>query len=371
MDSHKEPNTECENCGQKFYAAPYRLKRGWGKYCSQECQNEAQRKGEYVECAYCGKEIYRKQRDLDRESKTGLYFCDKSCQCAWKNKRRKSEGKLEKITGETIDDLESFVSFLRKKFLDNGQGSKKPPKWKLYNLYWEQDYNQTKIAEMFDVTHTSVRRWLDSYKIKIKPRSLSCGQNPNSLDNLELGDTPEAHAKGAETRREYTKRKLIQKIRNFVQEHNHIPAKREFAKNDSLPHYSTYRDYFDNWGEAIREAGYKPNDPLFSSQQQAKDGHRCNSVSEVIIDNWLFKNNIDHQKEVTYPEGKYRCDFVVRDLFIEFFGLADAENLAPDYNSIMKTKREICKRHDIPLIELYEEDLKDLDKSLGAKLKHF
>jgi len=70
-----------------------------------------------------------------------------------------------------------------------------------------------------------------------------------------------------------------------------------------------------------------------------------------------------------YPEGQYRCDFVVGNIFLEFFGLVDASNIAPNYSEIIKKKRKICKKYSIPLIELYEKDLYNLDKTLGEKLK--
>lgn len=78
---------------------------------------------------------------------------------------------------------------------------KRPPKKVLYNLYWKNNYTQTEIAKIFNATHTSVKRWFNYYKIFVKPRTLSCGRNPNSIKNLELGKTPEAERKSAEARR--------------------------------------------------------------------------------------------------------------------------------------------------------------------------
>ena len=31
-------NMKCIICGKTFYARPYTIKKGWGKYCSKECQ---------------------------------------------------------------------------------------------------------------------------------------------------------------------------------------------------------------------------------------------------------------------------------------------------------------------------------------------
>jgi len=35
----------------------------------------------------------------------------------------------------------------------------------------------------------------------------------------------------------------------------------------------------------------------------------------------------------------------------------------------MERKRKLCKKYNIPLIELYEKDLHNLDQTLGKKLE--
>lgn len=376
----------CRVCGKEFEVKPCLLKYGWGKYCSQRCKNESQKKGKFVVCAYCGKQVYRPLANLRRQSKTKTYFCNKSCQCAWKNKRRKKKYKLLKklwrpwcnsnttrcgrVNEDAISSgLPSFFSFLKSK-RKKAKPLKRPSKNTLYNLYWKKNYSQTEIAGIFKATHTSVRRWFNYYKIPVKPRNLSCGRNPNSIKNLELGQTEEAQRKSAEARRIYSKEKLIEKIKEFVQQEGRIPTKKEFANNPSYPDYVTYRDYFGTWNNAIRAAGYEPNGRWFASRDlYAQDGHLCKSFSEIIIDDWLFKNDILHIREQPYPEGKYRCDFVIGDIFVEFFGLVDTFSVSPHYNEIIKKKKAICKKYKIPLIELYEKDLYNLDLSLGEKLK--
>ena len=71
-------------CTEEFYIKPNRLKRGWGKYCSKRCNYEAQRTGSLVACHTCRKEIYKNLKDQKR-SKSGNYFCNKSCQTVWRN----------------------------------------------------------------------------------------------------------------------------------------------------------------------------------------------------------------------------------------------------------------------------------------------
>lgn len=392
MKKRNVPNTKCRICEREFYVKPYLLRQGWGKYCSRKCQNKSQKTGRFVICSYCGKKIYRSLNDLQRESRTGTYFCNKSCQCAWKNRQRRGQqrSKLFKHLrrpwcnssttgcGPVREDANSFglptfflrfLGFRRKKIKPSLL--KRPSKKILHNLYWKRNYNQTMIAEIFNATHASVKRWFCYYKIPVKPRTLSCGRNPNSIKNLELGKTPEVERKSAEARRIYTKEKLIQMIKAFVEKHGRIPTKNEFVKmrNSFYPNHTTFRDYFGTWNNAIKEAGYEPNERWFTTRDLfAKDGHKCHSISEIIIDDWFFENHIPHIREYLYPEGRYSCDFVVNNIFIEFFGLVNALNISPNYGEIIKKKKEMCKKYNIQLIELYEKDLYNLDYALGKRL---
>lgn len=79
------PYINCKICSQRMYAKPRHLKNGWGKYCSKICQNEAQKKGMFVACAHCGQKIYRTEKNV-KHSKSGNFFCNKSCLAIWKNK---------------------------------------------------------------------------------------------------------------------------------------------------------------------------------------------------------------------------------------------------------------------------------------------
>lgn len=79
------PNKKCKICGKEFYAKPFHLNKGWGKYCSIECRSKSQFNGKWVECFNCGKKIYRTPRDY-RKSRSKRFFCSFSCHCSWENK---------------------------------------------------------------------------------------------------------------------------------------------------------------------------------------------------------------------------------------------------------------------------------------------
>ena len=77
---------KCRICKKSFYVRPNHLKRGWGKSCSRACRNQSQLKGSFKECGICGKEVWRSPKDYKR-SKSGSFFCSKSCQTIWRNKK--------------------------------------------------------------------------------------------------------------------------------------------------------------------------------------------------------------------------------------------------------------------------------------------
>ena len=78
------PNVKCKICKKIFYSKPSHLKRGWGKYCSTECQYKGMLKGKFVKCLVCKKEIWRTPKNF-KKSKSKKFFCTKSCQTIWRN----------------------------------------------------------------------------------------------------------------------------------------------------------------------------------------------------------------------------------------------------------------------------------------------
>lgn len=77
-------NVKCKICNKGFYAKPNWIKNGHGKYCSMACKRESQKNGKVVKCFECGEETYKRGRALAL-SKSGKFFCGKSCQTIWRN----------------------------------------------------------------------------------------------------------------------------------------------------------------------------------------------------------------------------------------------------------------------------------------------
>lgn len=78
------PMVGCQQCAKQFYIKPNRLERGWGKYCSNECKNLGFKKGSMFTCFTCQKPVYKSKQD-QRRSRSGKFFCSKSCQTKWRN----------------------------------------------------------------------------------------------------------------------------------------------------------------------------------------------------------------------------------------------------------------------------------------------
>ncbi|MEK6841238.1 MAG: hypothetical protein AAB529_01120 [Patescibacteria group bacterium] len=79
------PIVKCKKCGKEFYAKPSWLKVGNGKFCSAKCQYESYKKGKFVACNICGRKTWKQPKQIDH-SKSGKFFCSKSCQTLWRNK---------------------------------------------------------------------------------------------------------------------------------------------------------------------------------------------------------------------------------------------------------------------------------------------
>ena len=75
----------CSVCNKEFHVKPSHQLLGYGKYCSRKCAHTGVRKGKWLTCSTCGKEIYRQPQRLTR-SKSDLFFCTKRCQTLWRNR---------------------------------------------------------------------------------------------------------------------------------------------------------------------------------------------------------------------------------------------------------------------------------------------
>lgn len=147
-----------------------------------------------------------------------------------------------------------------------------------------------------------------------------------------------------------------------------------FLKWLEIPTNTYWRENFGELRFALIEAG------IITTQNQnskygiyciAKDGHNCRSMSEQIIDNFLYNNKIDHELEPCYPKddilnpsGRLRADWLIDgNVYVEYFGLMQ------DINYIEKTEKKIAlaKKYGIQLIEIY--NINYLSESFSSFVK--
>lgn len=170
-----------------------------------------------------------------------------------------------------------------------------------------------------------------------------------------------------------TPEELIKIIKKTAEKLKRVPARRELNQiNDSC------RKIFGSWNNAVLAAGLKPNRSHENRMYKriitkAADGHSCDSFSEAIIDDWLNKNNIPHERDVYYPNTHHKADWAIsignQKIFVEYFGLA---NDSPRYDRAIRKKKKICLKYKLTLVAIYPQDLypkKCLDGKLRDKFR--
>lgn len=103
-----------------------------------------------------------------------------------------------------------------------------------------------------------------------------------------------------------------------------------------------------------------------------KDKHQVRSRGELIIDNYLYDNNIRHLYEITLILNNkpvnpdfYLPDF---DVYIEYWGYdenSQDREMADAYEQRKQEKIELYKQNNIKLIEIENKDFEDIYTKLN------
>lgn len=148
----------------------------------------------------------------------------------------------------------------------------------------------------------------------------------------------------------YSRGILVDMIRDFYFKTGRIPTKREFNT-----HWQSFRRVFGTWNNAIKASKLEPNPVMFAKKYIANDGHKCDSLSEKIIDDWFYARGIKHEINYPYPGGDgFTADFKVGDFWIEFFGLSGEHKR---YDQLKKQKLRLIQKYKLKLIEIYPKHL--------------
>ncbi len=287
-----------------------------------------------VTCFYCHKTFSKDNRHINENIKLGnKFYCSTQCQSSFKNKQKQY---LCENPGCTNKFLRTPGSVSFRNFCSSSCSA--------------TFYNKGRVRNKsgYNGSDKSVINYHKSMLSDIKP--IYCKYCGNKASYGHNYCSNKCWAKD----HEISKEELIKQLQILALKLGRSPTRRE------CKHFSSCAKYFGTWNNALIAAGLTPhrslNQKMYSRRKCfAKDGHSCNSVSELIIDNWLYKNNIVHKKETPYPIGKFTADWSLSEkTFIEYFGLAKDSRR---YDLEILKKQEVCKKSGINLIEIYSKDL--------------
>lgn len=288
-----------------------------------------------VICDYCKKEFKRPSGRVSEAEKFGWkQFCSASCHSKSKTKEKIST--FCKLCNKTVIRSKSDISKTGNVFCSSS-----------CSITYSNTHRVTKL------TLAKRKRLLE------KP---ICA-NPHCEKQIGLENKIYCSAECRfYNENEINKQRVVTEIRNFFKKFDRIPMKNE------LPALcSRGRHGFGTWNKAIKAAGFIPNKVVFSKRYTANDGHRCDSLSEKIVDDWLSARNIKHEIHVRYPWGNgMSADFKVGDYWIELFGLSGQFK---NYDCLMTQKLELIKQYNLKLVKLYLSDIFPRN-NLNTKLNH-
>jgi len=119
-----------------------------------------------------------------------------------------------------------------------------------------------------------------------------------------------------------SKQDIIVAIQDYYFIHGRIPQIRDFY-HSKYPGITTIRDRFGSWNEAIKAAGFEPNEnDGFGTRTIADDGVLYRSHYETMFVNRFLFNKEIYEYEVKYPNHNKYYDFYLpeRDIYIEIDG---------------------------------------------------
>ena len=299
---------ECCNCKKKFQKTLHRYKEavkcGYDFFCSRECANQFKTTNLTLKCLTCNEDIFVARHAFNK-SENKHFFCSSACSAKFTNKAR----------GQRTDDTKQNIY--------NG-----------LKRYYEKNGLKMRGKRQCLVCNKTFSPKTD--------KCVCCSQNCATI--YRFGSLP------------YTKDDVVNTIININRTSGLTPQKRVVS---SKLYFSAVK-FFGTWNDAMKSCGLVPNKQLRrKSRLLCKDGHVVDSLSEKIIDEWLFKNRITHEKNKKYPDSRMTCDFYFTEhrLWVEYFGLC--RNKRSEYDDAVDTKKKIVSGYGLNFVALYPKDLYD------------
>jgi hypothetical protein len=134
------------------------------------------------------------------------------------------------------------------------------------------------------------------------------------------------------------------------------------------PTRARVRRVYGSWFHALVGSGVLAGDSLRMSRGTyclAVDGHLCRSLGEKRIDDLLYESGVVHEREPQYPGHRFRGDFLIGDLIVEYLGMSgDAR-----YDEKQRAKREAARSTRLRVLELLPTDVVNAP-ALRRQLEH-
>src|SRR3989344_3156005 len=209
-----------------------------------------------VACSYCRKNFPRKKGQFNEAQKFGWkQYCSAKCQF------------IARLAGEN-------------KICQNCNKEV----WRT-----PRDINNNLTGRFF-CSHSCSAKFNNHLRVLDKePLKICKAENCNNLvkDRLCLYCYRKCGSSIRKRAREEVMAEVINSIKKFLGLNGRTPVKKE--KYDM---YKKARNMFGTWNKAIEAAGYKPNPVMFANKYTATDGHQCDSMAEMMVDDWLHSRGI-------------------------------------------------------------------------------
>lgn len=292
----------CDQCGLKFEKKNREInwarKCGYKIFCSGKCRKKAQCRAEVSKCLACGCDISIIPSRISK-SNTGKFYCGSSCAARMRNLG----------SHKTDEEKHKISRALFGKSRDGGNS-------------WTES---TCVVCGKKFSHP------------VAQNRQSCSVSCSRI--VKFGSLP------------YTKEETVDIANALIMKIGKAPSSKLVESKLVV----AARRFFGSWNKLIKELGCKPNTQWVRFKPICRDGHKADSISEMLVDNWMFGKGIQHERHKKYPEGKYTCDFYLPEsnLWVEYFGIDNRSW----YRETMEIKKDMAKRYGLNLVGIHPYDL--------------
>lgn len=207
-------------------------------------------------------------------------------------------------------------------------------------------------------------------EVFLEGRSESAIKNMARKMNLYKAELP------PQKQKQFNKDELLEEIKKVYKRLGRTPLLTEL-RIYGLPSERTIARYFDGgYRKLCSELGWDWNYKVFGRDGLSKsiNGDLCFSKAEKIITDFFITNNIPYsKKEESYKDvfkieefKTRRMDWLIYEKIpVEYFGCMGNYAYADKANK----KIELCKKYNLPLIDIYPETLENLKEIFKEYIK--